>query len=83
MGTEAIKHVIADVHKPGGVSLDMNGTPASTKGTISIKFVSLAKKANATKSKVLELKAESVAWCVLGTLSPLPLQKGSGEPRLL
>ena len=69
-----------DVHKLEGVSLDMNATPAPTEGTASIKLIGVAKKAAAAEPKVLELRAESMAWPQLEMLLlPLP-QNGLGKP---
>jgi len=59
-----------DMHKLGGVSLDVNATPAPTEGTTSIKLISMAKKATATEPEVLELRVESMAWCRLEMLLP-------------
>ncbi len=37
VGVKAVKHVIVDVHKPKGASLDVKATPAPTESTASIK----------------------------------------------
>jgi len=52
---KAIKCIVVEVHKPGGILLDANGTPASTKGTTSIKLAGGAGGATTIKPKVLEL----------------------------
>src|SRR6266851_4828792 len=72
-GMGDIECVVVDAHEPGGVSLDMNGTPAPTKGTASIKLAGRAVKATTAQPKALDPQAKSEAWCRLKTplLSPL------------
>ena len=55
MGVNTIECMVIKVHKPEGVLLDANGTPASTKGTASIKFAGRAMGATTAKPKALEL----------------------------
>ncbi len=71
-GIGDIKCMVIDTHKPGGVLLDTNGTPAPTKGTASVKLAGGAVKATTTQPKALDPWAKSKAWCGLETppLSP-------------
>jgi len=61
------------------VSLEVNGTPAPTKGTTSVELAGGAEGATTPKPEVLEPWAESKAWHRLEML-PLPPQKSLGEP---
>jgi len=81
MGMMAIKCVVIEAHELGGMSLDVNGTLAPTKGTASVELAGRAERATTAKPEVLEPWAESEAWRRLETL-PLPPQKGSGKPGL-
>jgi hypothetical protein len=38
VGMGIIKHIVVNTHELGGASLDMNGTPAPTEGTASVKL---------------------------------------------
>ena len=75
----AIKCVVIEAHELGGMSLDVNGTLAPTKGTASIELAGRAEGATTAKPEVLEPWAESEVWHRLETLPPPP-QKGLGEP---
>ncbi len=79
MGAKAVKHAVVEAHEPGGVSLEVNGTPAPTKGTTSVELAGGAEGATTPKPEVLEPWAESKAWHRLEML-PLPPQKSLGEP---
>ena len=79
VGAGVVECVVFDVHKPGGVSLDANGTPAPTKGTASVKLAGGAVNATAAQPKALDPWAKSKAWCRLGTPLLLLPQKA---PRL-
>ncbi len=65
-----IECVAIEVIKPGEVSLNANTIPTSTKGSTSIKPISMAKKATATEPEALEPRAEGKAWHRLDM--PLP-----------
>ncbi len=54
--------MVVDMHEPGGVSLDVNGTPAPTKGTASIELAGRAIKATTAQPEALDLSP----------LSPVP-----------
>ena len=69
-----------NAHKLGGVSLDVNAAPASTKGTTSVKLIGMAEKAATAEPEVLELRAEGTAWYRLEMLLPLLPQNGLGKP---
>jgi len=58
---KAVNRVIVSVHKPRGASLDVNALPALTKGTTSIKLISVAEKATTAEPEALEPRAESIA----------------------
>jgi len=73
-GAKAVKHMIIDVHNPGGASLDAKATPAPTKSTTSIKLAGRAVEATTTKPEALEPWAESKAWHRLEMLL-LPLSQ--------
>ena len=51
----AIECTVVEAHKPGGASLDTNGTPAPTEGTASIKLAGGAEGATTVKPEALEL----------------------------
>jgi len=53
-GAKAVEHVIIDVHKPGGASLDVKATPTPIKSTASIKLAGRAVEATTIKPKVLK-----------------------------
>ena len=82
VGAEPIERAVIDAYDPGGASSDANVAPAPTKDTASIEPASGAVKATTAKPEALELKGESMVWCVLET-PPLPLpQKDSGKSRM-
>jgi hypothetical protein len=53
-GVEASKCARVDTHKPGGVSLDANPTPAPIEGTASVKLAGGAVKATTAQPEALE-----------------------------
>jgi hypothetical protein len=65
VSAEALKCVAIDMHKPGGVLLDTNTVPVSTKGAASIELFGVAKKAATVEPEALEPRAEGEAWCML------------------
>ncbi len=60
MSVEAIDCMVIDMHKPEGALLNTNALPAPTKGTASVKLISVAEKATTAEPEALEPRAESV-----------------------
>jgi hypothetical protein len=82
-GMEPFECAVIGTYDLDGVLLDANMAPASTKGTASVKPESGAVKATTIKPKALELKGESMVWCMLEMPPPPPLQKDLGKSRTL